>query len=608
MRILLLSLLLSLDAFAGAPRCADIILPDSPDELTDQLPVSREELKEPLRLAPRPRIASGHKITADELRLIESADGTRYTEERAFFRSPFHEAGKAMLDYSPEFLAYLFIHHSFANNGTPFFAGSFKNEQFWTHIKKADLNFDGVPKRLKNSWQVHARSIFDQLIEAKENNTQAKIVPSTKQMFLYLKALKDLRAEDIEPYVRFVAEHIGTYMKEKILNTVTAPKIHYIAKQIVLKNMGLEYLPLTNVVLRKQDGGAMEVRIISLDPMTSKGFEVTEVVGGLYVIRLPNISVADDGKAGDIITHNLSWRVGNKRYHANLQVILGAEIDSIAPTIKTLDYKKMWADKKLTGAILPGSSMGDFTYELLSEYKAYFRSRGFRFSQRKVVSDFTKFLREAISSGRLDYVVVEKHAGNPNDFVNEGEIHIGRKRLSDGNEEVIYVYYPHKEKQESESGKLISHRQIAEWMKIRQSSRYNGQLLWADTSCSALDEVHQILNVVKDANLVGIASSTSATTFTNDDGSAIFHLLNGLRKGHNFSEIRDKLKKNVVEYRREVNDTYRFPDDPQWKEEVRDNIRGEKPRTYDLEVQVTDERGQAVNMSDFFRQARRQAF
>jgi hypothetical protein len=449
--------------------------------------------------------------------------------------------------------------------------------------KPLNLTFAGVPTITKNSWIRAAKEHLEDL------DTAFQYVNVNSLAISLAAAKATLTPARLKERVRQIAVKHSTDLEGSDLQGVYPPKVFQFAKQLVRKKIGLDYLPLTDIVANVGDGSKIDFRIISIDPIN--GRNPNEDALRLHQEVTESMQAPTSGRAGMSQKSKVNWHVNGIKYSADLQMKLGRPLDQIAPAIPSLDYDSMWRDGAVTGLIFSASNMERDANYVLKQYEEYYRENGYRFGRPKQVSDVKKFITNEIKSGSLDYVLREAHAFGADGVVAEvyqsGSMLTGRKRIANGREEVVHIYFPKSTARTRKESFTYEDFRLA--MQEREKTWNNPQLLYVDTACFSLRCSAKAISKVGTPKLVAIGAQSSANTFTNEESTALLYLLEGIRKNQRFSEIRDAMRENSENYREGREDDYRFPDDQKWSEQIRSDLSGKFTRAVDYTISIYDE-------------------
>jgi hypothetical protein len=282
----------------------------------------------------------------------------------------------------------------------------------------------------------------------------------------------------------------------------------------------------------------------------------------------------------------VEWKVGEKSYFAEAKITKGKLADKILPKATRFDRPEMLKNGKQTGLILVGNNLGDFAPELLWQYKEFFEQNGFIFAKPQNIADIKAFMKKTISEGELDYVIKEAHAlGDDSVLVKltlDGAILTGPKALADGKQEVIYLFNPEKTKQDGFEGERLEFKEFAEWINARAKKQDPSSLIYLDTSCHGISCIQKLTNMTQNPLLIGIGTNRLVETFVNEAKDPVGLLMDGIRQGKSFNDIRNQ---------QTVKDAgYLFPDQAEWRQVFEQAI----PLIF--EIRILDRDGRLVTV------------
>lgn len=431
----------------------------------------------------------------------------------------------------------------------------------WRVLAEAKPDFAGVPARMKEDWKKRA---LKNLQMARDAGVQS-VYDSRSEFFFRLKlAMPFLEPEEIQEAVRELASSRAQGLVSSYKG-VPSPKLFQFTKESIRRDLGLPYRSLTDMVVARPNGNTSWSMILYVDP--ANGNNASDFwAHGVGIRSVKNIQKnLDTLEEGHILDEGVAkWSVGDRNYEADYKLTVGKRPEGFAPQLNSLDHAALRADGKLTGMIFPGVNMGVGEAggrEVMNEYLAYYRRKGFKFDEPTPVENFEELLSGEIKSGRLDYLVKEEHATGGSGFAQiakRGTMKTGRK----GNE-VIHIFYPEKRALESEKGDPIHFEDAAGWMKARTAAG-GKQLFYVDTACSGIGPACSLAMMAGDKNLVIAGGADSMDTFTNSPASPLYHVLEGVRGRKDFPSIEAAMK----EANTEGESIYLLPHSPEWKQQV----------------------------------------
>lgn len=465
--------------------------------------------------------------------------------------SPAPEFVNQLLNTGPGFLAAFIQHCSSGRKSSVMeyftiniFARQ-KAETFdahWEALRRAKFDDSALAPELRQALKRNAISRFREVEVLLRLNAENDILLA-HYIYNLVMAKPYLAAEAFKEATRTATSALTGQLQRYTMPHMAPPRVHQFAKQIIKRELGMPYQPLTDLTVGRQ-WNTLRVQVSSVDKPEGMAAYGTR---GMYIYYPEEFPVPIEGRAGHIFHQGeQSWSLHGKKYEAKYSAELGADFDSFAPAIKSLDYKGMWADKKLTGMIMPDANMagnqdGD-ALSVMGSYKEYFLEKGFKFAAPRPVDSGAGFLEEEVKSGRLDYMLKEAHSHGADDLVHligKGDIHTGTRSAGRGKQEVVHIFFPSEEGRQVTGSKRVRTDEFSEWMKERTQ---NGgkQLFYLDTSCSALNLVCHVAQAAQDKNLVVAAATDTVETFANESADAVTQMLDGIRAGQSFAEIRKK--------------------------------------------------------------------
>lgn len=454
----------------------------------------------------------------------------------------------------------------------------------WRAVTKTKPTFEGVPDRVLSKWKSDILEDYDMFINGVRENPTS--LSHEGELMAYLKLGVPFLGEDqLKEGIRLIASNRADRVR-RTYSGFHSPRLFQFYKQQLRKELGLDYVPLADL-----DRHSNNVYMLTVDqPPAGNGLVQQDGLMIKQVFVAPH--TWSHHRAGEALGElDQELQVAGRNYRVKIKAKAGTGGEKFAPAMEKLDFKGMWSDKKLTGMIIPHQNMGlgeAGAHDVMGEYRAYFEDHGFRFGRLKPVENFAEFLLEEIKSGRLDYLMREAHSSGGSsqlgNFTTKGAIATGKKKLAGGKEEVVHIYFPNEATMNSTSSIQFSH--IAESMKAR-SEAGGKQLFYLDTACSGLGTSCNMAVAVKDPNLVVAGPDMGVSTFANDEASPIYHVLDGIRKGKNFSEMESKM----LEHNTEREGTYALPHSQTWKLK----LHGSAPRVTEVDMQLY-ENGRRVDV------------
>jgi hypothetical protein len=411
----------------------------------------------------------------------------------------------------------------------------------------------------------------------------------------YLKSL-GINKNNVDQIARPFAENLS-HSLVAVYSGLSAPKAFQFAKQLIRKSLSLPYIPLTDVMFTRAYNTYVQAQIISVDAFILNG-QKNEIA------PQADLAFAADTKTfgvlgldnSDQAQMKVQWTVGGKTFFAEAKITKGKLADKILPKVTKFDRSEMLKNGRQTGLILVGNNLGDFAPELIGQYKEYFEQNGFKFAKQQNIPDIKTFMKKAVSEGELDYVVKEAHAlGDDSVLVKltlDGAILTGTKALADGKQEVIYLFLPEKTKQDSFQSERLEYKEFAEWINNRAKKQDPSSLIYLDTSCHGISCIQKFTTLAQNPLLIGVGANRLVETFVNEANDPVGLLMDGIRNGKSFQEIRSN---------QAIQDAgYLFPDQAEWRSVF------EQAVPLIIETRVLDKNGRLVTVETMRAEAERQ--
>lgn len=413
-----------------------------------------------------------------------------------------------------------------------------------------------------------------------------------------------LSKAQMDKWIRDLSSRYADLLGSQLLEGVPSPKRFQYAKQTIKKHLGLDYLPLTEIIEKREGEKNIVLNAIAVDPIHGADPTTDSFLPSSKKMKTVTLTNRHNRSGQTLSKGELNWKVGENPFSARYHIALGKVFRTLAPQMTKPDYEGMRKDGKLTGLVLLDSNMGaeDGRY-LLNEYKGYYEENGFRFSQPKSVEDIRSLLGELISTGEVDYIFKEAHSYGNDAFVTlneQGSLFVGKKRSKAGKEEVVYIYKPNARTATTE----ISFRDAGEWMKQRDEAKGSPQLFFCDTSCSSLDGGASHIAQVGTPKFIFVGGDSSLSTFTNEPESPLYNILTGIREEKTFGQIRNSLRQAKGENPEErenydwSGEDYLFPDQEAWREAVSSGLNNEYQRPTTTTIEVFDQKGRRYGIDE----------
>lgn len=361
-------------------------------------------------------------------------------------------------------------------------------------------------------------------------------------------------------------------------------KVILFTKNYVKKLFGESGSPLTDISVVEEDDRynrpystkqsetkkEFKTIILSTDPIyikdktSKKAIEELSSYGFYYHAESLTGRVPEgDSDKKEVVSHK--WKTGDKNYSA--KVTLQQKDMEYVKSAKSPDYNKMWADKQLNGLVLISDNLMEAGPRTARSYVQYYIDNGFEFDSPKEVKNTSKWLHANISSGKIDYVLKEAHAGGMDQslltFSANHKLMIGiKKATSSSKAEEIYILVPNTEAKDLQR---LEYLQMKDWMTSRKKNG-GGPLVYLNSSCWSMVQATNEVKSIESPLFIDIASVSKTTSFINNPKSTKYHIMEGLRQGRSYEEMRDGMK-TTTRHQEGYND-YHLPDDPRYLDQI----------------------------------------
>lgn len=388
----------------------------------------------------------------------------------------------------------------------------------------------------------------------------------SKSWRAYLKALSPALIHLPESQKEALLDTIAIKLGERIrrvpqLSDTPTSKLANIIVEILKPFFGVPSQGRTDFTLVQYGSMAVPV-IFGTDPIDDD--ENTASPYGFYAKFLDPFLVEQDAMA----PYQFQWKHRGQTWQAKGEARI-VSLEKIINRSESIQHSNLWSDKKLVGAMVVSANILDNFEGLARKMLEYFKSEGFNFGFSKIkfpesgtnswarlknmylfpynsvsISDGKQWLREKIESGQLDYWVKEAHAGGNDEVIWLAKKNIllkGVKRLSQGRTEEIYLLFP-----ESLDPFLggrevpVSDQDFGDWMRQREKNR-GKDLVYVNASCWSSHRAKQEIIAARSSLLHEIPTRASAWTFTNKENNHERLLVDMIRKGKSYSEMRARL-------------------------------------------------------------------
>lgn len=202
------------------------------------------------------------------------------------------------------------------------------------------------------------------------------------------------------------------------------------------------------------------------------------------------------------------------------------------------------------------------------EYMRYFHERGFKFSPPVKIADAYRFLAQSIAGKKpVDYLIKEAHSdGHENklfDLARKGLLIVGRRKRDSAVETIEILYAPRiKHLRDAD----MTNAQFGDLLRRRERAGLP-PLVYLNASCWSVDKAVFELSQADTPELIDIPASNPVNTFVDKPGNAERIILNGIRHGESFAQVRAKLRLGA-DYASGQADGYMFPDEARYKTSI----------------------------------------
>lgn len=326
-----------------------------------------------------------------------------------------------------------------------------------------------------------------------------------------------------------------------------------------------------------------KIIVLSTDPITSIEAPHPSQISPYEVYYPVHLRYVDppDLKKGDIVPTDVSWTTAEKNYHSTVKLKRKSNKLQL-PEGAAPNYEKMWQDKKLSGLIMVSDNLGGFVAKTNSHYLQYYKDQGFEFEQPIKITDSKNWVSEQISTGKVDYVMKEAHAGGNDSSLmtikKEHNLVRGVRKLEKGKEEEVFLFLP--AENSSYETQRLQFADMNAWMDTREKNK-SGPLVYVNSSCWSMEQASNEIPAVDSKLFVNVASTTKTTTFFNGKNSTKYHILEGLRSGKSYKSMREGMA-TTTRHQKGYNQFY-FPDQKEYIKKMQDGL--------DVFVKISDENG-----------------
>ncbi len=413
---------------------------------------------------------------------------------------------------------------------------------------------------------------------------------------LLSRLLSKLPESEKESYRDYIAESLAHSAADtSAFQGVFLSKLYKFAYHTVKPWFGDKPSGLTDLTIVRE---ADRLRPIVLGTLPIDGDAATTTRFGFHARALPPVplSIAANTTPGPLelpgLDREIQWKHGKNEYKASVKVDLVAGRKGLVDNSTAFPYDDLKKDGVLSGTVMAGSNIAN-AGSLMGDYLDYYQGEGFVFGEAKPIEDTHGWLKEEVTSGRMDYFLKEAHSDGDEKnlfrFPQKAAVRIGIKAGADGAREEIKLIFP---VNVAGTGMLLSNEEFGTWIRHREKEG-KGPLVYFNTSCwSHTKAVHE-LEAAQSPHLVVIPTLTTAKTFGTFHGNAQRILLDRFRNGDNYQEIRTAMQRNDG-YRNRVKDVYLFPDERDYDRYITSVLK----LPLQISTRLQDQDGRLVNIDE----------
>ena len=314
----------------------------------------------------------------------------------------------------------------------------------------------------------------------------------------------------------------------------------------------------------------------------------------IYANEAPNVTVYPYYRSRpEVVTHNyqdyfqitqislmtfeketLEWEVGqnqkDKRREYRIEVLAKKLGDGILRTAEGPRLNEIWRDKHLTGLLMLSKNLKTDTNEVFNEYKEYYEGEGFTFTEKSSIPS-KEFIHKKLASGEVDYLFKEAHSlGDDRNLVElseESTLLTGTKALPEGREEVFYILKP-----ETSTSAFVANAEFGRWIQERAKIPNAGEIIYLNMSCSSDSKACREFTAAKSPLFTVIYSVSSTNWFLNNPNWPPYVLIDGIRRGKSYAQIRAGVAESVTAARgrgiKPADNRYVYPFQPEYKNQL----------------------------------------
>ena len=218
------------------------------------------------------------------------------------------------------------------------------------------------------------------------------------------------------------------------------------------------------------------------------------------------------------------------------------------------NYEDIWKDGTLNGVILISDNLAS-SDTVTDNYINYFSRNGYKFEPGKTVGT-ASFVESTFSENEVDFAIKEAHSAGSDRFFTSSSrstLLVGEKDLGNNRKERIQILSPIR------GGGFVSfnNRMLAESISRRNRESF----LYFNTTCRSEGAAKNEIAAVGSKRITVIPSKSGVRTFTNQQPSGIRYILDTLRVGGSYQDIRNRMTELDSNFESRGKDRFIFPDD-----------------------------------------------
>ncbi len=347
------------------------------------------------------------------------------------------------------------------------------------------------------------------------------------------------------------------------LNQIFSSKIYKFSENKMKNAFGLPHKDLTDVTVARSGG---ELVFYQLGVSGFPGATETKI--GMAIKEVDRVAAA---KLPDKSVKNFEWQYGGKQYSTDVALNKQSLEKKIISDAKAPNYKEMWQGKTFRGVVVAGANMGaGLSNTVMKEYIEYYTQQGFKFDEAKPIANMTDYLKEKVSGKEpMHYFVKEAHSdGDEKNLFRvseQGKLLLGTKKVGDKTE-IVELIYP-----ATGATKLLRNSEFGEWMRDREKNK-QPELVYFNSSCWSVGKAIFEIPAAMTSKLINIPTTTSMTTFTNQEKNVMRAAVDGVRNQKTYAQIREDMKKDS-KYESRSDNVMIFPDEDDYKSKITEALR-----------------------------------